>query len=70
MSDDDLQTVDIRHKFGMNADAIEWLYVNHYFGIHYTKAPITASKSETQDHANGKKNAEWKMGNKLDWLKE
>ena len=50
----------------MNADAIEWLYVNHYFAIHYTGAPITASKSEAQDHANGKKNAEWKMGNKLD----
>lgn len=70
MSDDDLQTVYIRHKIGVNADAIQWLYENHYLAIHYTEASITASKSEAQDHANSKQSTEWKMGNKLDWLKE
>ena len=70
MSDNDLQTVYIRHKIGVNADAIKWLHENHYLAIHYTEAPITASKSEAQDHANSKKSAKWKMGNKLDWLKD
>ena len=70
MSDDGLQTVYIRHRIGVNADAIKWLYENHYLAIHYTEAPITASKSEAQDHANSKKSAEWKLGNKLDWLKD
>jgi hypothetical protein len=70
MGDDGLQTVYIRHKIGVNADAIQWLYENHYFAIHYTETPITASKSEAQEHANSKQSTEWKMGNKLDWLKK